>query len=325
MLFRAALALALTLALAPTPASATTSAPVPLDGSTAHHALDGIGALSAGASSRLLFDYPAAQRADILDLLFKPSFGASLHMLKVEIGGDAQSTDGSEPSHMHTRDDLSCARGYESWLIAEAKQRNPLIKTYALQWAAPAWVGDGAGNGTGFYSADNHAYLVKWLECVRNTTGATVDYLGTWNEKPPAPPSYVKDLRTALDAAGFGATRISIFDNDYSLNNLVAQAVADADFNASFVSVGCVERVPRRARRQRPHERPFAKPQHSQPDRAPLGPPKPTGATTRATTPGPRSSPCCTRRTGRRRTRRPPTTGRARAAGRGCSTRTTCA
>jgi galactosylceramidase len=186
----------------------------------------------------LLWDYPEPQRAQILDYLFKPSFGAALSILKVEIGGDAQSTDGTEPSHMHTRDDLSCARGYETWLIAEAKKRNPAILTYTLQWAAPAWVGDGEGNGTGFYSSDNYVYLVKWLECVRNSTGATVDVLGTWNEKPPAPTDYVKGLRAALDAAGFAATRLSIFDNDYSLNNLVAQAVADPAFNASFDSVG---------------------------------------------------------------------------------------
>jgi len=53
---------------------------------------DGHGALSAGASSRLLVDYPEPQRSEILDFLFKPNFGASLHILKVEIGGDTQST-----------------------------------------------------------------------------------------------------------------------------------------------------------------------------------------------------------------------------------------
>ena len=67
--------------------------PIILDGRTAHHTLDGIGGLSAGASSRLLYDYPEQQRSDILDLLFKPNFGASLHILKVEIGGDGQSTE----------------------------------------------------------------------------------------------------------------------------------------------------------------------------------------------------------------------------------------
>ena len=74
---------------------------------------DGHGGLSAGASSRLLYDYSEPARSQILDYLFRPNFGASLHVCKVEIGGDTQSTDGTEPSHMHARDDLNCERGYE--------------------------------------------------------------------------------------------------------------------------------------------------------------------------------------------------------------------
>ena len=54
-----------------------------LDPSTASHVYDGHGALSAGASSRLLYDYPEPQRSSILDLLFKPNFGANLHHIKV--------------------------------------------------------------------------------------------------------------------------------------------------------------------------------------------------------------------------------------------------
>jgi hypothetical protein len=74
---------------------------------------EGLGAVSAGASSRLLIDYPAQYRSQILDYLFKPNYGASLQHLKVEIGGDTNSTDGSEPSHRRTRDDLTFTRGYE--------------------------------------------------------------------------------------------------------------------------------------------------------------------------------------------------------------------
>eukprot|EP00912_Choanoflagellata_sp_UC4_P000018 UC4_evm1s13 len=47
-----------------------------------NHVYDGHGALSAGASSRLLIDYPEQQRNDILDLLFKPNFGAALDLIK---------------------------------------------------------------------------------------------------------------------------------------------------------------------------------------------------------------------------------------------------
>ena len=86
---------------------------------------------AAGATSRLLPDYQEPQRSHILDLLFKPGLGASLHVLKVEIGGDAESTEGTEASHMHREDDADYHRGYEWWLMREAKARNPSIKVAA--------------------------------------------------------------------------------------------------------------------------------------------------------------------------------------------------
>ena len=73
-----------------------------LDGHSKGRVFDGIGAVSAGASSRLLIDYPEPQRSQILDYLFKPGYGAALQHLKVEIGADVNSTDGSEPSHMRS-------------------------------------------------------------------------------------------------------------------------------------------------------------------------------------------------------------------------------
>src|SRR5206468_7381431 len=79
---------------------------ITVDAGGAGRRFDGIGAVSGGGgTSRLLPDYPAAQRNQILDYLFKPNFGASLHMLKVEIGGDENSTNGSEASHQRTPTD----------------------------------------------------------------------------------------------------------------------------------------------------------------------------------------------------------------------------
>ena len=73
----------------------------PGDGGTVE--FDGVGGLSGGGGcSRLLVDYPAEQQGQVLDYLFTPGFGASLHILKVEIGGDAQSTDGTAASHRHS-------------------------------------------------------------------------------------------------------------------------------------------------------------------------------------------------------------------------------
>ena len=112
-----------------------------LDGNGSGRVFDGLGAVSAGASSRLLIDYPEPQRSQILDYLFKPGYGAALQHLKVEIGADVNSTDGSEPSDMRTPTDHSSARGYEWWLMAEAHKRNPHIILEVLPWGAPGWVG----------------------------------------------------------------------------------------------------------------------------------------------------------------------------------------
>src|SRR5271156_2564505 len=108
---------------------------------------DGIGALSGGGcTSRMLVDYPVEYRDQILDYLFLPNFGASLHILKVEIGGDGQSTEGTEPSHMHESDEANYHRGYEWNLMVEAKRRNPNIQLFALSWAFPGWVSSDHSN-----------------------------------------------------------------------------------------------------------------------------------------------------------------------------------
>jgi hypothetical protein len=87
---------------------------IPIDFSQAGRTFDGVGALSGGGgTSRLLYDYAEPQRTEILDALFDPGHGSSPQILKVEIGGDGQSTEATEASHMHTRNDENYHRGYE--------------------------------------------------------------------------------------------------------------------------------------------------------------------------------------------------------------------
>lgn len=57
---------------------------------------------------------------------------ASLQHLKVEIGADANLTDGSEPSDARTVTDGNFTQGYEGWLIKQARKRNPKIVIDAL-------------------------------------------------------------------------------------------------------------------------------------------------------------------------------------------------
>jgi hypothetical protein len=171
---------------------------VVLDGASAGPVFDGIGAVSAGASSRLLIDYPEPNRSQILDYLFKPDYGASLQHLKVEIGADVNSTDGSEPSHMRSRFDHDDARGYEWWLMNEARKRNPKIILDILPWGAPGWVGGG-----NFYSTDMADYVADFIAGAKATYGLDIAYTGIWNEKHfngEETADYVKTLRHVLDA-----------------------------------------------------------------------------------------------------------------------------
>jgi hypothetical protein len=158
---------------------------ITVDAAGTGRTFDGIGAISGGGgNSRLLINYPEPQRSQILDYLFKPGYGASLQLLKAEIGGDTNSTDGAEPSIEHTRGVVDCGSGYEWWLMEQAKKRNPHIKLYGLAWGAPGWIGN-TGNTAGggdFWSQDMIDYLTTWLGCAKQH-GLTIDYLGGWNER----------------------------------------------------------------------------------------------------------------------------------------------
>jgi hypothetical protein len=172
----------------------------------------GVGAISGGGgNSRLLIDYPPGERARILDYLFSPHYGASLQLLKLEIGGGGFSSDGSEPSVEPVRGELDCGAGYEFWLARQALARNPAIRLYGLQWTAPAWVRDGHG---GLWSSADVGYVVDWLRCARSN-GLAVSYVGGWNEHFQGTPdqlAWFVSLRRALDAAGFAGTRIVAAD-----------------------------------------------------------------------------------------------------------------
>lgn len=167
-----------------------------IDGEGHGPVFDGIGAVSAGASSRLLIDYPEPERSQILDYLFKPGYGAALQHLKVEIGADVDSTDGSEPSSMRSPADHNYTRGYEWWLMLEARKRNPKIVLDTLAWGAPGWIGNGR-----FYSADMANYVADFLEGATKAHGLHIAYTGVWNERVYNP-EYVKELSQTLAAHG---------------------------------------------------------------------------------------------------------------------------
>lgn len=184
-------------------------ATVVLDGTSKGRIFEGLGAASAGASSRLLIDYPEPERSQILDYLFKPGYGAALQHLKVEIGADVNSTDGSEPSHMRSPSDHDSSRGYEWWLMAEAHKRNPHILLEILPWGAPRWVNPDASAQT-LYTPRMADYVVDFIKTAKRDYGLDIGVAGIWNEKV-YDANYIKELHKKFSREHL-ATRIVCCD-----------------------------------------------------------------------------------------------------------------
>ena len=200
----------------------------PLDG--------GLGAMSTAGTSRLLQDYAEPLRSQILDYMFKPNFGASMQHLKVALGGDGETTCGSEPTTMRssTSEDCKCSSfllfffrnltdaaaldkvGYEMWLMAEAKRRNPDILLYGLPLSFPAWVAD-TSSSSGVAAPPNAGpygnvsatatYVTKWCLGAKKDWNLTIDYVGLWNERPYTK-AYILELRRQLNAASLQQVKI---------------------------------------------------------------------------------------------------------------------
>jgi galactosylceramidase len=171
---------------------------------------EGIGAVSAGASTRNLVDYPEKERKEILDFLFKPKFGAGFQHLKVEIGSGENSTCGSEPSHAITREELlnPRPRGYEFWLMSEARKRNKKIILDCLPWAYPRWVGNR-------FSQESADWIVGFFEVARKHYGLEIDWLAAGQNEMGTDLNWIaKNLRPALDAHGFSKVKLQAPDDD---------------------------------------------------------------------------------------------------------------
>ncbi|MGA2617440.1 MAG: hypothetical protein ABSF26_07510 [Thermoguttaceae bacterium] len=216
----------------------TTEAATPvtlcLKGSDTGRTFEGVGAVSAGASTRLLYDYEEACRSDVLDFLFKPNFGAGFQHLKVEIGGGESSTCGSEPSHAVTRKELACpkARGYEFWLMKEARKRNPAVILDCLPWSYPGWI-------RGRFSQDASDWFLAFLEVARRQYGMEVNWISAaQNENGTDRNWIVGSLRPTLDARGFRLVKIQAPDCDKDYWKVFDEFATDRAYRDVVEAVG---------------------------------------------------------------------------------------
>ncbi|MDE5742311.1 MAG: glycosyl hydrolase family 59 [Oscillospiraceae bacterium] len=106
----------------------------------------GLGTVTGNNSSRLLMDYKVKNPKaywEIMNLLFKPDYGAGLTHVKLEFGADINSSSGTEPSIMRYADEKAdVTRGAGFMFAADALTINPEITVDLLRWGEPAWVAE---------------------------------------------------------------------------------------------------------------------------------------------------------------------------------------
>jgi galactosylceramidase len=171
----------------------------------------GTGAIIGEGSSRLLFDYPAAQQSAILDLLFLPGYGACLDILKLEVGGDGQAELGTTPSHQHSQGDTPVfTRGMQGWLAQQARARNPNIVLYAIPWSFPGWLRSTPGSLSPYADCPPESggvclaaqYMTTWVLGMQATYAIDINVVGALSDYwDGSTADYIKALRRSLDAA----------------------------------------------------------------------------------------------------------------------------
>ena len=196
---------------------------------------EGIGAVSAGASTDLLYDYKDPVRSQILDLLFKPKFGAAFQHLKVEMGGGENSTCGSEPSHAFTKEELKkpVSRGYEFWLMKEAKNRNPDMILEYLPWSFPGWL------KPNIYSQESADYFVAFLDVAKKQWNLDIDWVAAAeNENDTDRNWLVNHMKPTLDARGYKNVKIQGPDDNSGDWKIFNDFEKDNKFDKVIEAVG---------------------------------------------------------------------------------------
>ena len=197
---------------------------------------DGVGGASGGGGgTRLLIDYPGPQQSDILDMLFKPLHGASLQHIKVEVGCDGDTTQGSEPTHARSPTDVNFDRGYEVWLMQEAVKRRPGIQLSGLEWGIPGWV---AAAGGGMWGETNVEYLTGWVTGLRDQKGLNITSLGVAYNERAYNASFIKAMRRSLDSAGLRHVQTIAPDSWGAMWAIVADMQKDPVLAAAVDVIG---------------------------------------------------------------------------------------
>jgi hypothetical protein len=163
---------------------------VEVDGNTInpYNAFRGLGAITGNNSSRLLMDYKELNPDDyweMMNLLFKPGYGAGITHVKLEFGTDVNSSSGTEPSTMRFEDETAnVRRGAGFMFAADAKSINPDITVNMLRWGEPQWV----TNAFDVSLEAGHEARYKWyketIDAAYDEYGLKFDFMSADGNEP---------------------------------------------------------------------------------------------------------------------------------------------
>lgn len=188
----------------------------------------GLGMVSGNNSSRLLIDYKRQQPEsyqELLRLMFDSEYLGITH-LKIEMGSDINSSSGTEPAVMRSKDETSnVRRGAGYMLCAAVKAINPDITLDMLFWSEPAWVRD----SNDVYNA-RYRWYKETLTAAYETFGIKFDCISVNRNERAIDPDWIKYCAARLKQEkdcpyDFGKIKLVAADEEGSWNicELMAQ------------------------------------------------------------------------------------------------------
>jgi O-glycosyl hydrolase len=177
-----------------------------INGATTFQTMAGFGASEGFGQAQTIMNAPAATQQQALNLLYSPTSGAGLTILRNEISADAgitiEPTAPSSPTATPAYSPLGNDQGQE-WLAQTIKASYGVSNVYADAWSAPAFMktNDSVDNGgtlcgvpgatcaSGDWRQAYANYLVQYARDYA-ADGINLTYVGPENEANFAPASY---------------------------------------------------------------------------------------------------------------------------------------
>ena len=192
----------------------------------------GLGLLSCNSTSNLLMDYKAEHPERYWQLV-RVLFGGKsplINHVKIEMGSDTNTSTGSDPATMRTRDELADAsRSPGFQLAADAKTVNPELKVSILRWVMPQWVQTEWNKGTG--TDEMYRWYKETILDAYQKYGYMVDYVNPdTNETQKPDISFIKWYKSAL------ANDTQFSDSRYGLTDRQQKSAAKAYHDIKIVA-----------------------------------------------------------------------------------------